>query len=117
VPAADVLPRDTELVGDLGLRAAGGEQLAGLETDTFRGLAVTQTAGVAAVGGWSHAAGTTPVMSSEGANLFLAASLKPRQLSSALPSKAATTEGRIWTERFTPSLCQLRIGPTSTKAG
>jgi hypothetical protein len=29
VPAADVLPRDTELVGDLGLRAAGGEQLAG----------------------------------------------------------------------------------------
>jgi hypothetical protein len=56
VPAADVLPRDTELVGDLGLRAAGGEQLAGLETDTFKGLAVTQTAGVAAVGGWSHAA-------------------------------------------------------------
>jgi hypothetical protein len=56
VPAADVLPRDTELVGDLGLRAAGGEQLAGLETDTFEGLAVTQTAGVAAVGGWSHAA-------------------------------------------------------------
>ena len=44
VPAADVLPRDTELVGDLGLRAAGGEQLAGLETDTFNGLAVTQTA-------------------------------------------------------------------------
>src|SRR4029434_1244030 len=28
VPAADVLPRDTELVADLGLRAAGGEQLA-----------------------------------------------------------------------------------------
>jgi hypothetical protein len=56
VPAADVLPRDTELVADLGLRAAGGEQLAGLETDTFKGLAVAQTAGVAAVGGWSHAA-------------------------------------------------------------
>ena len=56
MPAADVLPRDTELVGDLGLRAAGGEQLAGLESNTFKGLAVTQTAGVAAVGGWSHAA-------------------------------------------------------------
>src|SRR5215211_2731069 len=56
MPAADVLPRDTELVGDLGLGAAGGEQLAGLQTDTFEGLAVTQTAGVAAVGGWSHAA-------------------------------------------------------------
>jgi hypothetical protein len=39
-----VLPRDTELVGDLGLRAADGEQRAGLETDTFEGLAVTQTA-------------------------------------------------------------------------
>jgi hypothetical protein len=43
-------------VDDLGLRAAGGKQRAGLETDTFKGLAVTQTAGVAAVGGWSHAA-------------------------------------------------------------
>src|SRR5215207_7313781 len=48
MPAADVLPRDTE--------SAGGEQLAGLETDTFEGLAVTQTTGVAAVSGWSHAA-------------------------------------------------------------
>jgi hypothetical protein len=56
VPAADVLPRDTESASDLGLGAAGGEQLAGLETDTFEGLAVTQVAGVAAVGGWSHAA-------------------------------------------------------------
>src|SRR5829696_2072237 len=56
MPAADVLPRDTESAGDLGLGAAGGEQLAGLETDTFEGLAVTQTTGVAAVSGWSHAA-------------------------------------------------------------
>ena len=56
MPAADVLPRDTELVGDLGLGAADGEQLAGLHADLFEGLAVTQTAGVAAVGGWSHAA-------------------------------------------------------------
>src|SRR4029453_11321820 len=55
-PAADVLSRDTELVGDLGLGAAGGEQRAGLQTDTFERLAVMQTAGVAAVGGWSHAA-------------------------------------------------------------
>jgi hypothetical protein len=44
VPAADVLPRDTESASDLGLGAAGGEQLAGLETDTFEGLAVTQAA-------------------------------------------------------------------------
>src|SRR5215212_2428565 len=56
MPAADVLPRDAESAGDLGLGAAGGEQLAGLETDTFEGLAVTQTTGVAAVSGWSHAA-------------------------------------------------------------
>jgi hypothetical protein len=42
----------TELVGDLGLGAAGGEQRAGLEADSFEGLAVAQTAGVAAVGGW-----------------------------------------------------------------
>src|SRR5215217_5955078 len=56
MPSADVLPRDTESAGDLSLRAAGGEQLAGLETDTFEGLAVTQTTGVAAVSGWSHAA-------------------------------------------------------------
>jgi hypothetical protein len=55
MPAADVLSRDTELVGDLGLVAVGGEQFAGLQLDTFEGLAVTQTAGVAAVGGWSHA--------------------------------------------------------------
>jgi hypothetical protein len=52
VPAADVLAGHTELVGDLGLGAAGGEQRAGLEADSFEGLAVAQTAGVAAVGGW-----------------------------------------------------------------
>src|SRR6266545_4671894 len=56
VPAAGVLPRDTELVGDLGLGAAGGKQLTGLHTDVFERLAVTQAAGVVAVGGWSHAA-------------------------------------------------------------
>jgi hypothetical protein len=41
-------------VGDLGLGAAGGKQRAGLQTDTFERLAVTQAAGVASVGGWSH---------------------------------------------------------------
>ena len=56
MPAADVLPSDTESAGDLGLGAAGGEQLAGLHTDVFERLAVAQTAGVAAVGGWSHTA-------------------------------------------------------------
>ena len=56
VPAADVLSGDTELVGDLGLGAAGGEQLTGLQTDSFKRLAVAQTPGVAAVGGWSHPA-------------------------------------------------------------
>src|SRR6266581_6411072 len=56
VPAAGVLPGDAEGAGDLGLGAAGGEQLAGLHADVFEGLAVAQTAGVAAVGGWSHTA-------------------------------------------------------------
>src|SRR5215218_9587836 len=56
VPAADVLAGHPELAGDLGLRAAGGKQRPGLHADVFEGLAVTQTAGVAAVGGWSHAA-------------------------------------------------------------
>src|SRR5215207_2958736 len=56
VPAADVLAGDPELAGDLGLGVAGGKQRTGLQTDTFEGLAVAQTAGVAAVGGRSHAA-------------------------------------------------------------
>ncbi len=56
VPAAGVLPRDTQLVGDFGLGATGGKQLTGLHADVFERLAVTQAAGVAAVGGWSHAA-------------------------------------------------------------
>jgi hypothetical protein len=43
-------------VGDLGLGAVGGEQRAGLHADLFEGLAVARTAGVAAVGSWSHAA-------------------------------------------------------------
>jgi hypothetical protein len=43
-------------VGDLGLGVAGGKQLAGLHTDAFERLAVAQAAGVAAVGGGSHAA-------------------------------------------------------------
>src|SRR5215207_6239817 len=55
-PAAQQLQHMTGVAGDPGLGAAGGEQLAGLETDTFEGLAVTQTTGVAAVSGWSHAA-------------------------------------------------------------
>jgi hypothetical protein len=40
MPAADVLPGDTQLVGDLGLGAAGGKQLAGLHADVFERLAV-----------------------------------------------------------------------------
>src|SRR6266487_3873906 len=35
---------------------AGGKQLAGLHADAFERLAVARTAGVAAVGGWSHTA-------------------------------------------------------------
>ncbi len=55
VPASDVLPGHTELAGDLGLGAADGKQLAGLHADVFERLTVTQTTGVAAVGGWSLA--------------------------------------------------------------
>jgi hypothetical protein len=50
------LAGDAELVGDLGLGVAGSEQRAGLHADLFEGLAVARTAGVAAVGGWSHPA-------------------------------------------------------------
>src|SRR6266545_661786 len=56
VPAADDLPGHTQLVGDLGLGVAGGKQLPGLHADAFERLAVAQTTGVAAVGGWSHPA-------------------------------------------------------------
>ena len=73
VPAADVLAGDAQLVGDLGSGVAGGKQGTGLHADAFERLAVTQTAGVAAVGGWSHAAmlpGQPPIMSSELANLL-----------------------------------------------
>src|SRR6266700_3835998 len=42
--------------GTLGLGMAGGKQLAGLHADAFERLAVARTAGVAAVGGWSHTA-------------------------------------------------------------
>jgi hypothetical protein len=56
VPAADVLAGHTELAGDLGLGVAGGKQRAGLHADAFERLAVFETAGVAAVGGWSHTA-------------------------------------------------------------
>src|SRR5512132_435203 len=56
VPAADVLAGHPELAGDLGLGVAGGEQRPSLHADAFEGLAVAQTAGVAAVGGWSHTA-------------------------------------------------------------
>jgi hypothetical protein len=56
VPAADVLAGHPELAGDLGLGAAGGKQCPGLQADAFKRLAVAQTAGVAAVGGWSHTA-------------------------------------------------------------
>jgi hypothetical protein len=56
VPAADVLAGHPELAGDLGLGVAGGEQRPGLPADTFERLAVTQAAGVATGGGWSHPA-------------------------------------------------------------
>jgi uncharacterized protein YjbI with pentapeptide repeats len=56
VPAADVLAGHPEGAGDLGLGVAGGKQCAGLHADAFERLAVAQTAGVAAVGGWSHPA-------------------------------------------------------------
>src|SRR6266511_1699529 len=56
VPAADVLAGHAELVGELGLGAAGSKQRAGLHADLFERLAVARTAGVAAVGGWSHPA-------------------------------------------------------------
>jgi hypothetical protein len=56
VPAADVLPGHPEGAGNLRLGAAGGKQLAGLHADAFERLAVTQTTGVAAVGGGSHTA-------------------------------------------------------------
>jgi hypothetical protein len=52
VPAAGVLAGDAELVSDLSLGAAGGKQCAGLQTDSFQRLAVTQTTGAAAVGCW-----------------------------------------------------------------
>src|SRR5262245_55731835 len=56
VPAADVLAGHAQLVGDLGLGAAGGKQRPGLHADAFERLAVAQAAGVASVGGWSHTA-------------------------------------------------------------
>jgi hypothetical protein len=56
MPAADVLAGHTELVGDLGLGAASGKQRPGLHADVLERLAVTQAAGVAAVGSWSHPA-------------------------------------------------------------
>jgi hypothetical protein len=43
VPAADVVAGDAEGAGDLGLGAAGGEQLTGLQTDLFERLAVAWT--------------------------------------------------------------------------
>jgi hypothetical protein len=73
VPAADVLPSDTELVGDFGLGVAGGKQRPGLHADAFERLAVTGTAGIAVVGGWSHPPilpGQAPILSPERANLF-----------------------------------------------
>jgi hypothetical protein len=56
VPAAEVLAGAAEVAGDLGLGVAGGKQRPGLHADAFEGLAVTQSRGVAAVGGWSHPA-------------------------------------------------------------
>jgi hypothetical protein len=50
------LAGDAELMGDLNLGAAAGKQRTGLQADAFERPAVTQATGVAAVGGWSHAA-------------------------------------------------------------
>jgi hypothetical protein len=72
VPAADILPRDAQGAGDFGLGAAGSEQLAGLHADVLEHLAVAQTAGVAAVGSWSHTAilPAHPILTPELAKLF-----------------------------------------------
>src|SRR5215216_5150494 len=56
LPAGDVLAGHPQFTGDLGLGAASGKQRPGLHADVFEGLAVAQTAGVAAIGGWSHTA-------------------------------------------------------------
>jgi hypothetical protein len=50
---------------------AGGKQRPGLPADAFERLAVAQTAGVAAVGGWSHTRhpASKAIMSLERANL------------------------------------------------
>ena len=45
VPAADVLPGDAELAGNLGLGAAGGKQLTGLHADVLERLAVATPPG------------------------------------------------------------------------
>ena len=52
---------------------AGGKQRAGPHADAFEGLAVTQAAGLAAVGSWYHTTqvpGKARIMSSEEASLF-----------------------------------------------
>jgi hypothetical protein len=73
MPAADVLPGHAEGAGDLGLGVAGGKQRSGLYADALECLAVTRTAGVAAVGVWSHTAmlpGQPLIMSPERANFL-----------------------------------------------
>ena len=73
VPAADVLAGHPDGAGDLGLGVASGKQRPGVHADAFEGLAVAQTASVAAVGGWSHTAMLPAqhlTMSPEEANLF-----------------------------------------------
>jgi hypothetical protein len=78
VLAADVLAGHPEGARDFGLGVAGGKQRPGLHADAFERLTVAQTAGVAAVGGWSHtaqAASKAPIMSPEEANLCRIASL------------------------------------------
>jgi hypothetical protein len=57
VSAAGVLPGDIQLAGNLGLGAASGKTAPGLHADVFERLAVVLAAGLAAVGGWSHACG------------------------------------------------------------
>src|SRR5215218_10419473 len=102
VPATDVLAGHAELAGDLGLGAAGSEQRAGLHADLFEGLAVARTAGVAAVGGWSHPAmlpGEAPIMSPERANLFRSWGVEVITMTK---RRAQPDAGPRWAEATTP---------------
>jgi hypothetical protein len=112
VPAADVLPGDAKGAGDLGLGAASGKQRASLHADSFKRLAVTQAAGVAAVGGRSHAAmlpGRPDRMSSERAKLFRACCLGVDQLGG--------KDGQVALDTHHPDPAAGRLLPADPSAG